>query len=547
MRGEIMKMSRFRRLWCSGLLVSYWVFGMGLYAGERTVEAVQDGFVKDGGFSGDVFGAGVTSTFELKFDAPGFNRKAWVRFDLGDSHVDTAAGATLRLTRVSDLQSVSRLRVYALRTGAASATAWMETTLTWDNAPANNNTPDQVDLASALLIGERSVVADEPTDFAVPIANLDGIIQADNTVSLILTMADHDGKFKLIFAASEHPEFEGPRLTFEENLPVPPVGGIYVVDRNESNLAAEFHSLPEAIEQVEPGATIYLMPSGVAYEPVTVTKPVSIIGSGYEKDRWFPSALNIDSIVSSITVDASNVFLSGLVLKGNLEVAAPSRSVTIFRNSLLRLLLTAAPESLRLKINHLNVVNNRIQILETHSPSSLELVDVLVANNIVDERLAVYCRGDVEIVNNVLLLNSLWTGQSVNGLSGRFSQNILQEKDSRAGVALSDAISYQNNVVVPEPPRALNRFRLPGISNVVANSLEEVVGEGENGEPYVPVVGGPAVGLGSNGGDAGVYGGIHPWNPNQQPPIPIITRIQAPRIVGRGEELEVLIEVQTNN
>ncbi len=51
----------------------------------------------------------------------------------------------------------------------------------------------------------------------------------------------------------------------------------------------------------------------------------------------------------------------------------------------------------------------------------------------------------------------------------------------------------------------------------------------------------------SDGGTIGIFGGLHPWNSNMQPPIPIITRLDAPRVVGAGEGLSVTVEVQSNN
>jgi hypothetical protein len=75
---------------------------------------------------------------------------------------------------------------------------------------------------------------------------------------------------------------------------------------------------------------------------------------------------------------------------------------------------------------------------------------------------------------------------------------------------------------------------------------EAMVWTGSAYQLYVLTTDSPLKGKGMNGEDIGIYGGLHAWNPNFQPPVPIITKLQAPRIVGAGENLTLQIEVQPN-
>jgi hypothetical protein len=95
----------------------------------KTLRAVADAFVRDGTtYAGTNFGS--AATIEVKKSTTGFNREAYLRFDLGT--VSTITSAKLRLfgklndTAVATLQTA----VYSM-----SDVTWGESTITWNNKP----------------------------------------------------------------------------------------------------------------------------------------------------------------------------------------------------------------------------------------------------------------------------------------------------------------------------------------------------------------------------------------------------------------------------
>lgn len=91
----------------------------------------------------------------------------------------------------------------------------------------------------------------------------------------------------------------------------------------------------------------------------------------------------------------------------------------------------------------------------------------------------------------------------------------------------------------------LNAYDTTNIEYEDLTSL--IVNSGGWGYSHVLAADSPLKGAGMNGDDIGILGGLHAWNLNHQPPVPIITKLQAPRIVGAGENLSLQIEVQPNN
>ena len=56
----------------------------------------------------------------------------------------------------------------------------------------------------------------------------------------------------------------------------------------------------------------------------------------------------------------------------------------------------------------------------------------------------------------------------------------------------------------------------------------------------------PAKTAGVDGGEPGIFGGPHPFDPYQMPPLPFISRIQAPAIVSEGEGMQVTVEIKSH-
>ena len=350
--------------------------------------------------------------------------------------------------------------------------------------------------------------------------------------------------------------FDNIVLTAErEEIITPPTqtGEILVVDRNEANPAAGFHTIQEALNAAEPGATIYVMPSGEPYnEGPLISKPVTLIGSGWGREHWFPSSVRGESVVTGLRIRSSDVFVTGMVVDGgNASVEGPANlsNIVISRNKFNGTLRLSTDQS-TMKITNLFVLNNDLSSID-HSRG--ELVDAVIANNIVRQSLALLT-GNGDVFQNIFTgvsrlsttTNVLNRNANPDGFIGRFYNNIVEVTPTggvppdQSRTFLSARMSYQNNLF----RSSVVRDFMPGA--IVFESLVAIVGAGPNGEPFVPVEGGPAIGSGVNGEDLGIYGGTNPWNPNQQPSIPIITEVVAPRIITSDEEFRITVQVEVN-
>jgi len=340
--------------------------------------------------------------------------------------------------------------------------------------------------------------------------------------------------------------------------------GILVVDQDPSNQAADYEQLQPAMDAAQAGDTIYVMPSATTYENATIEKSLTLIGAGMAKEAVFPAAPSLESRLGEVTIKASDVFLTGFVFAENLAVLAPSSNITIFRNHFDhriydgRLGAYAVEEpSIETTISHLHVINNRFSALSTNDllvdlfHSGLdekgiftEVIDFVFANNIVLRGRFYFQNGDGEVYNNYFDLNTLWfrengaTGGTVYS-RGRFYNNLIQR-----GSLADDRIVRTHNAY----STFVDSGRLSDPSNLKYDNLEDLIlNKGGWGMSHVLTPDSPLKGAGMNGEDIGILGGLHAWNLNHQPPVPIITKLQAPRIVGAGENLSLQIEVQPNN
>jgi hypothetical protein len=126
-------------------------------------------------------------------------------------------------------------------------------------------------------------------------------------------------------------------------------------------------------------------------------------------------------------------------------------------------------------------------------------------------------------------------------LDGRFYNNILRNGNGLVDVS-SDFISHN---LIDEAITSASEFsesNNPRYSDFSAVAT----GKGNFGDWLKLVDNSPAIGAGLNGDDIGIFGGLHPWDDDMQPPLPIITHMEAPSVVGSGQGFDVTIEVKSN-
>jgi hypothetical protein len=157
-------------------------------------------------------------------NAPGtFNRKGYFRFDLSAVGAAPLTDATLTLiignsgtgTAVTGTQTFS---VYGLLNGNPGET-WGESTITWNNAPANDTSSGSGVLATASLLGQFSFTGNGIAGTPVTLSGtaLDNFLNADTndlaTFILVRTTFDPNaGGWVHNFAAQEHTSLAPPTL-----------------------------------------------------------------------------------------------------------------------------------------------------------------------------------------------------------------------------------------------------------------------------------------------------------------------------------------------
>jgi hypothetical protein len=195
------------------------------------IYATADAFVR-GSQYGDT-NYGTAGQLHLKrFGTAEHSRKAWIRFDLSSlsfDHVTQLDTATLLLNFVdSTLGTESQgltweFRVYGLSDGHAGE-MWGESSITWNNAPANNTGSAWEVTSDATLLGSFSVQGKGVGPVALSTPALADFIKAstaNDVVTLILvreTLEVSGQTYVHAVAAREAGAAVGPRL---ELTPVP--------------------------------------------------------------------------------------------------------------------------------------------------------------------------------------------------------------------------------------------------------------------------------------------------------------------------------------
>ncbi|HYE18270.1 MAG TPA: hypothetical protein VEA69_07485 [Tepidisphaeraceae bacterium] len=186
------------------------------------------------------------TALDVKYD-PGdvsFNRKAYIRFDTWMiASYDAGATATLKLStngagagHTFDVWAINDLLADSgsgstfqygefWNEGSGLGTNTLETDLHWNNAPANNNTGNTLNAASATLLGAFSI----PSAVSTVTFNDPDLLAAfmgdtNKTVTLVIVRTTTASQLPTV-AADEHATLLTPTVEFT-NVTVAPLPGI---------------------------------------------------------------------------------------------------------------------------------------------------------------------------------------------------------------------------------------------------------------------------------------------------------------------------------
>jgi len=148
-------------------------------------------------------------------DWPQLHRKAYIRFDLSALGELKALDATLTLVALEEINGAATFNVFGLNDGATGED-WGETTITWDNAPANDHTSGSGVTSDATLLGQFTVPdVSGPVSITFSNPSLASFLNkdTDDLATLIITRATGGNSLNTgCFVAREHATLAPPTL-----------------------------------------------------------------------------------------------------------------------------------------------------------------------------------------------------------------------------------------------------------------------------------------------------------------------------------------------
>lgn len=363
-----------------------------------------------------------------------------------------------------------------------------------------------------------------------------------------------------------------------------------IVDNDVTHAGGHFQSIQEAVNAAAPGDTIMVMPSQLQYGRATIQKSLTIMGPGWGGRSVAGPFQDMNARVGGFSImgGASNITITGLevtasiTFSGARQIPDPSgdrafitepgssvvSDVLITRNW-----LSADKEALKLIDPYSDSVLKRLLLVNNYISEPLSSIafggnawisrwstEIFILNNRIHGALKLSKGGDgtgptlitqSDVQNYAVVEGNILTGRIELG-AGIFRNNVV-----RITAMLNNASTVSRNVFVDQFPEAYDSYNSGGRQlippylpdeNLLAPSIEDVlVWKGGLWRSWELTENSPARGYATDGGDVGLFGGLHPWDREQMPPIPYISEFRAPVVVNQGSPIRVQVEVKLND
>ncbi len=187
------------------------------FSGISTLESSADAYVRAGTSATSNFGTATQLVVKNATTADNY-RKAYIRFDLTGQDIHATPNASLQFAVASAWDDATPWQVYGLK-NADAGEFWVESTITWNNAPANTTTSGDALVSSrVVLLGTLATTGAQPLGKVLELrsAALDAFLLADtdNKVSFILTRTSTLSGNSIV-ASRESDTFAAPSLEFD--------------------------------------------------------------------------------------------------------------------------------------------------------------------------------------------------------------------------------------------------------------------------------------------------------------------------------------------
>lgn len=282
---------------------------------------------------------------------------------------------------------------------------------------------------------------------------------------------------------------------------------------NDTRKQANFTDINAAMASadVEAGDTLYLDPGCLLASTQTITKSVTVIGTGY----FLPNGLVGAKINADLYIKAAGAKMNAVTITGRVYIE--NDNITLER-----CMINYRIERSGGTRYGLTVLQCYINCSNGYSSVEGEFRNATIKNNIIrnqyrkDSYAAIYNVHDSEISNNYLVTESChsnYISDVINNVTNsQIYNNIIKHgsyPDRIFGNSSSNYNnSFYNNVVTAAEGTYTN------VSNIVwlgSADMSNVFAEGTDDAAYHLKEGSPAKGAAADGGDCGPYGGATPY------------------------------------
>lgn len=301
---------------------------------------------------------------------------------------------------------------------------------------------------------------------------------------------------------------------------------------NVAGVSADFTTAQAAHDDilVQPGDTLHLEPSTVSYGSLTMTKRLTIIGTGdflgaNPNVQYSPLAATL-SFVNINDTDAN-----GSVLHCNLSSSLNLNGVSNIRIERCHIENTVTLTN----SSSIVLLNNFLYYLSISSNTS----SIVVSNNIIEYNIDMVNTASAVITNNVIKANII-NASAAEIYNSTFQNNVI----NKTGLTLTFFASIvQNNLA--------SNATLPAGNGNVNNVVMTNVFANPNGLDDISfrlqtAIANPAAGAGIAGVDCGAFGGSTAFKLGLQPATPAIYKILAP-VTPSGNTMNVTFSTRSNN
>lgn len=346
---------------------------------------------------------------------------------------------------------------------------------------------------------------------------------------------------------------------------------ILIADNNAGapSGAHVYSDLQAAIDAATPGDIIHVIPSPTDYGSVTVsTDDLSIFGIGFNPDKDGPAKSSLNGSFDVLSIHASDIRISGLVLR-TVEIGASA-----------------------LAINNISIENSSIAYLATETNTNFSGSNILVRNclfrsssasgvtvflsNRISNSVITNCvitgynntgtgNGTITAYNGGIIKNTLFLGDGESNKKAfetlencTVSNCIFYGRSPQARLSVTNTV-FNNNVSVGSiddtlPPSITNgvtgnnNFESLVDPSLVFEDPAVVIGDSWdlNWDPIPSATNAPELfDSGTDGTNIGPTGSTIPWDPTGVP-LPLIQSVISSEVIKQGDNMDVTIKARGN-